>query len=305
MPDTSKSSPKRLIAIMGPTASGKTSLAISLAKEFDTEIISVDSRQFYREMDIGTAKPSKEQLAEVKHHFIDNLSIHQEYTAGHFAGQANAVIDELFKTHDTVIVVGGSTLYFKALLNGIDEFPEITKEAKGRISEIEKKLGLSGLQEALQDADPEYFKIVDVENSRRVIRALEVCYSDGNPYSSYLNKNKQEDKGYSVIKIGIDIPRSALYTNIDIRCDEMIASGLLGEVKQLLPFRHLKPLHTVGYSEFFEYLDGKIGLDSAISLFKQHTRNYAKRQITWLRKEVGLTWLPAGAIEIFLNNVTS
>jgi len=275
---------------MGPTASGKTSLAIALAQKYKTEIISVDSRQFYKEMNVGTAKPTEVQLQEAKHHFVNNLSIHQEYTAGHFAREANTVIDELFKTHDTVIAVGGSTLYFKALLDGIDEFPEITKEARERVKEIEKKQGLKGLQDALKEVDPDYFNVVDTANSRRVIRALEVCLSEGKPYSSYLKKSTTNDKDYSVIKIGIDVPRAVLYKNIDDRCDEMISNGLLEEGKQLYPFRHLKPLHTVGYTELFDYLDGKTNLETAVTLFKQHTRNYAKRQMTWLRREDGLEW---------------
>ena len=302
MSDTITTPIKHLIALMGPTASGKTSLAIQLAKKYETEIISVDSRQFYKEMEIGTAKPTEAQLAEVKHHFINNLSIHQEYTAGHFAKEANSVIDELFKTHDTVIAVGGSTLYFKALLEGIDAFPEITKEAREQVKGIENILGLSGLQKALKEADSDYFKLVDIENPRRVIRALEVCYSVGKPYSSYLKKNKPEAKGYTVIKIGIDVPRSVLYKNIDTRCDEMIANGLLEEVKRLYPYRNLKPLHTVGYTEFFDYLDDKTNLEIAITLFKQHTRNYAKRQMTWLRREEGLEWVEADKVDEFLNN---
>jgi len=290
---------------MGPTASGKTSLAIQLAKKYQTEIISVDSRQFYREMECGTAKPTEAQLAEVKHHFINNLSIYQEYTAGHFAREANDIIDELFKTRDTVVAVGGSTLYFKALLDGIDEFPEITKEAKERVKEIEKNQGLKGLQDALKQVDPEYFNSVDIANPRRVIRALEVCFSEGKPYASYLKQSEQKDKGYSVIKIAIDAPRSVLYKNINNRCDEMIAEGLLDEVRQLYPFKDLKPLHTVGYTEFFEYLDDKTTLDMAVILFKQHTRNYAKRQMTWLRREEGLAWMPVDKIENYLNNVGS
>ena len=290
MPDISKSSSKRLIAIMGPTASGKTSLAIKLAKEFNTEIISVDSRQFYREMMKGTAKPTIGQLSEAKHHFIDNLSIHDEYSAGHFSREANALLEELFKTHDTVIAVGGSTLYYKAFLEGIDEFPGITPEARSKVKEIENNSGFAGLQQALKAADPEYFGKVDIENPRRIVRALEVCFSGDKPYSWYLN-HKKTNHDFEIIKIGLDIPRDILYKNIEDRCDELIANGLLEEVKQLLPFRHLKPLHTVGYTEFFEYLDGKFDRETAITLFKQHTRNYAKRQMTWLRKEDGLKWI--------------
>jgi len=300
-----KSPFKHLIALMGPTASGKTSLAIAIAKKYKTEIISVDSRQFYREMNVGTAKPTEAQLAEVKHHFINNLSIHQEYTAGHFAREANVVIDELFKIHDTVIAVGGSTLYFKALLEGIDTFPEITNGAKDQVKEIEKSHGLRGLQDALKEADPDYFKSVDIENPRRMARALEVSFSEGKPYSSYLHKNIPTNREYSIVKLGLDVPRTILYKNINDRCDEMIEDGLLEEVKQLYPFRHLKPLHTVGYTEFFDYLEHKTNLQTAITLFKQHTRNYAKRQMTWLRKEEGLQLVPANNIEVFLNNAGS
>jgi len=280
---------------MGPTASGKTSLAIQIAKELNTEIISVDSRQFYEEMEIGTAKPSPQQLAEAKHHFINNLSIHQEYTAGHFARDASETIHELFKTHKTVIAVGGSTLYYKALLEGIDDFPSITTEAKSRVGAIEKSNGLAGLQKSLKEIDPDYYNVMDFENPRRVIRALEVSYSGSQPYSYYLNK-RQYVPDYKIVKIGIDIKRDILYENIDFRCDEMINSGLLNEVKELYPYRHLKPLHTVGYSEYFDYIDDKLTLQEATSLFKQHTRNYAKRQMTWLRKEKDLKWLAPGEV---------
>ena len=278
---------------MGPTASGKTSTAISLAKEFNTEIISVDSRQFYREMDIGTAKPSNEQLLEVKHYFINNLSIHDHYSAGHFSREANALINELFKKRHTIVAVGGSTLYFKALLEGIDAFPGITPEATLKVKDIEKTKGLKGLQNALKSADPEYFLKVDIENPRRVIRALEVCFSGEKPYSRYLNQNEARPD-YDILKIGIDVTRKDLYQRIDQRCDEMLANGLINEVKQLYPFKNLKPLHTVGYTEFFDFLDDKYSYEQAVILFKQHTRNYAKRQMTWLRKEVGLKWITPG-----------
>jgi len=290
-----RSTINRLIAIMGPTASGKTSLAIELAKKYRTEIISVDSRQFFREMELGTAKPTAEQLAEVKHHFVNNLFIHDEYTAGHFAREASAVIRELFKTHQTVIAVGGSTLYYKTLLEGIDEFPDIIIEAKDRVGAIEKESGLHGLQKALKEIDPDYYAVMDTENPRRLVRALEVSYSGGHPYSYYL-KRKQYVPDYNIIKIGLQVNRLDLYKNIDLRCDEMINNGLLNEVKELYPFRHLKPLHTVGYTEFFDYMDNKLTLTEAINLFKQHTRNYAKRQMTWLRKEKDLKWLEAGEV---------
>jgi tRNA dimethylallyltransferase len=287
---STKKSQRRLLAIMGPTASGKTALAIRLAKEFQTEIISVDSRQFYREMNIGTAKPDPAQLSEVKHHFINNLSVTETYSAGHFARDAQAVIHDLFNTHQTVIAVGGSTLYYKALLEGIDEFPEILPEARIRVKEIELQSGLSGLQNALNQTDPDYFAEADKDNPRRLIRALEVSWSGVHPYSYYLNR-KQYTPDYQIVKLVLNINRKKLYHQIDLRCDEMIANGLLEEVKALYPYRNLKPLHTVGYSEFFEYMDGSYSLSEAVSLFKQHTRNYAKRQMTWLRREEGLVWI--------------
>lgn len=293
---------KWLVAIMGPTASGKTGLAITLAKYFQTEIISVDSRQFYREMGIGTAKPKPDQLAEVKHHFIDCLSINEEYTAGHFRKDVLKVLDELFAPHNVVIAAGGSTLYYSALLEGIDEFPPVTEQAKARVADIQKQDRLEGLQKALQQADPEYFKTVDIQNTRRLTRALEVCYSSGQPYSSFLGK-KESQNGFNVIKIGLEWERDELYANINTRCDEMLAEGLLDEVQSLYPYKHYNALHTVGYTEFFDYLEGKDSYDMAVMLFKQHTRNYAKRQLTWFRKEEGIEWFEPKDVESILNYI--
>jgi tRNA dimethylallyltransferase len=293
---------KWLIAIMGPTASGKTGLAITLAKHFHTEIISVDSRQFYREMSIGTAKPTPAQLAEVKHHFIDCLSVNEEYTAGHFRRDALNVLDELFQTHDVVIAAGGSTLYYRALLEGIDEFPSVTEEAKARIQHIQEREGLEGLQKALEKVDPEYFKVVDVQNSRRLVRALEVSFSSGKPYSFFLGR-QENSSSFKVIKIGLDWERDELYTNINARCDEMLAEGLLDEVKSLYPYKQYNALHTVGYTEFFDYLEGKYSYEMAVMLFKQHTRNYAKRQLTWFRKEEDIEWFDPKNVEGILDYI--
>jgi len=281
---------------MGPTASGKTGLSIELAKSLKTEIISVDSRQFYKEMKIGTAKPSPDQLAEAKHHFIDNLSITEPYSAGHYAKEAHQLLARLFKDYDTVVAVGGSTLFYRALLEGIDEFPQVTSQARDKVKALEAGEGLLGLQSALLAVDPEYYGTVDIYNPRRVVRALEISYSGAIPYSAYLNK-KQHQPDYQIIKIGLNLNRDVLYERIDQRCDEMIANGLVQEVEALLPYRHLIPLHTVGYTEFFEYLDGKNDLQTAIKLFKQHTRNYAKRQMTWLRKEPNLNWISQVSLE--------
>jgi tRNA dimethylallyltransferase len=293
---------KWLVAIIGPTASGKTGLAITLAKHFHTEIISVDSRQFYREMSIGTAKPTPTQLAEVKHHFIDCLSVNEEYTAGHFRRDALNVLDELFQTHDVVIAAGGSTLYYRALLEGIDEFPPVTEEAKARVQHIQEQEGLEGLQKALEKVDPGYFKEVDTQNSRRLVRALEVSLSSGKPYSSFLGK-QESSSSFNIIKIGLEWEREELYENINRRCDEMLAEGLLDEVKALYPYKHCNALHTVGYTEFFDYLEGKYSYEMAVMLFKQHTRNYAKRQLTWFRKEEGMEWFKPKDVERILNYI--
>ncbi len=281
---------------MGPTASGKTDAAVAIAQHFNTEIISADSRQFFKEMNIGTAKPDDATLAKIKHHFIGQLSIEQTYTSGKYETDALAELGSLFKRHQIVVCAGGSTLYLKSLLDGTDIFPVVDEETKEKVQNIYKTEGLEGLQKILEKLDPEYYNVVDKDNHRRIIRALEVCLAAGKPYSEFLT-GKQHERDFEAIKIGLDLPREELYNRINHRCDEMLKAGLLDEVKTLYPQRHLRALHTVGYTEFFDYLDGKYSYEEVVTLFKQHTRNYAKRQLTWFRKDKDIKWFAPGDLE--------
>lgn len=288
----------RLIAICGPTASGKTDLAIRLAQHFKTEILSVDARQVYREMPIGTAQPDASQLAAAPHYFIASHSIHQPLTAARFADEANQLLDTLFEKYDTAIAVGGSTLYYKALLDGLDDIPAVSSAAQKQIADLYEVQGLKGLQEEVKLLDPEFYTKADIQNPRRLARALEVYYSTGTPISFFHGQAMAKNYPYDqVIKIGLDLPREELYSRIDRRCELMLESGLLDEVKSLYPYKDLRPLQTVGYSEFFDYLDGKTSYEEAVSKFKQHTRNYAKRQLTWFRRDEEVRWFEPGKAE--------
>jgi len=280
---------KSLIVIVGPTASGKTALAIELAKKLNTEIISADSRQFFREMAIGTAKPTADELSQAKHHFIDSHSITETYSVGDFEKQGLALLDDLFKKHDKVILVGGSGLYIKAICEGFDELPQASTEIRERLNEIFAVRGISHLQELLKKADPAYFELVDLNNPQRIIRALEVFESTGKPFSSF-RKSTLAKRNFDIIKLGIELPRATLYERINQRVDDMIKQGLVEEVRSLLPYRHLNALNTVGYTELFDYFDGKTDLETAIALIKQNTRRFAKRQMTWFRKDSTIKW---------------
>jgi len=281
---------KTLIVVAGPTASGKTALAIELAKKFKTEIISADSRQFYREMAIGTAKPAPNELTQAKHHFIDSLSITDSFSVGDFEVEGLALLDDIFKTHDTVIMVGGSGLFIKAICEGFDDLPVASPEVRDRLNQEFQETGITGLQEKLKAADPVYYNQVDLNNPQRLIRALEVFESTGAPFSSY-RKGTTAQRPFRSVKIGIDLPREVLYQRINQRVDDMVAHGLVEEVRSLLPYRHLNALNTVGYSELFDYFDGKTDLETAISLIKQNTRHFAKRQMTWFRKDQDIRWI--------------
>ncbi len=276
-------SSKYLIVIGGATATGKTALAIRLAQHFGTEILSADSRQFYREMSIGTAKPSAAELQAAPHHFIDSLSVTEDFSVGDFERGALEMLDRIFQHHDVAILVGGSGLFLQAVCEGLDHFPEVPAETKKKVSEMMDSGGLELLQTELQRLDPVYFASVDRQNPARLRRALEVCYASGLPYSSFLGKGKNE-RPFIPIYLLLDLPRAELYARIEERVDWMIATGLENEARALLPFRHLTALRTVGYEEFFEYFDGMISLPEAIDKIKQHSRNYAKRQATWFRK---------------------
>jgi len=285
-------STKQLIVIAGPTAAGKTAVAIELAKKLNTEIISADSRQFYREMTIGTAKPGTEELKQAKHHFIDSHSITEDFSVGDFEKQGLALLNNIFQKHDTAILAGGSGLYIKAICEGFDELPSASFEIREKLNREFAEQGIHHLQEKLKSADPAYYQQVDLNNPQRIIRALEVYESTGKPFSSY-RKATAHPRPFECIKIGLTLPREALYERINQRVDNMVKQGLVDEVKSLLPYRHMNALNTVGYSELFDYFDGKTDLESAISLIKQNTRRFAKRQLTWFRKDNELKWLRA------------
>lgn len=280
---------KSLIIITGPTAIGKTGLAVFIAKQLNTEIISFDSRQFYKEMKIGTAVPSKQELNEVPHHFIQNLSIHDEYSVGDFEKNALNKIEELFKIHDVIVMVGGSGLYEKAVTEGLDFFPEIDGSVREKLISELNEFGLEKLQEELKISDPEYYDSTDIQNPHRVIRALEICRGTGKSFSSFRKMNLQP-RNFNIIKIGLELPRQEIYDRINHRVDEMMKNGLLNEVKLLHQFKKLNSLQTVGYKELFDYLDNEIDLDFAIEEIKKNTRRYAKRQLTWYRKDEQIKW---------------
>ncbi len=280
---------KTLVSVVGPTAIGKTALAIRLAQHFDTEIISADSRQFFKEMEIGTAKPNIEELAAAKHHFIDSHSIQQLFSTGDFEVQGLKKLDEIFVRHDIAIMVGGSGLYVNALINGLDEMPEIDLSIRTALNEQFKSQGIAPIQARLAEADPEYFAKVDQQNPQRMIRGLEVFLSTGQKLSSMLSATKKE-RPFNIIKIGLNTDRAVLYERINMRVDQMIENGLIEEVKSLAPFRAYNALNTVGYSEVFDYLDGNLSIEEAISSIKQNTRRFAKRQLTWFRRDEEINW---------------
>lgn len=273
-----------VIAIAGPTATGKTSLAISLAEKYKTVIVSADSRQMYRGMTIGTAKPTKEQLDAVKHHFINTLDVTDSYSAGQFEREAMGLINTLFDEHRLVFLVGGSGLYLRSVLTGFDDFPDIPEEVVHKWERRYAQDGLKALQDALRSRDTEYFGQVDIDNPRRLTRALSVIEYTGKPFSEFLARRAAE-RPFRAVRIWCNLDREQLYARINARVDQMIAAGLVDEARHLYPYRHQKALQTVGYQELFAYFDGQWDLDTAITKIKQHTRNYAKRQVTWFRNQ--------------------
>jgi tRNA dimethylallyltransferase len=286
----------QLIVITGPTASGKTAVAIRLAQHYKTVILSADSRQFYREMSIGTAKPTRLELDAAKHYFIDSHSIIENFSVGDFEKQGLALLDELFQNHDVVILVGGSGLYIKALCEGFDDIPQADAVIREQLNNEFTKKGITALQEELKIADPAYYNEVDLSNPQRIIRALEVYRSTGEPFSSF-RKSSINKRPFNILKIGLDLPREVLYNRINQRVDDMIKQGLANEVAGLIPHRDLNALNTVGYSELFDYFDGKIDLTRAVELIKQNTRHFAKRQMTWFRKDQTIHWLQPNDIQ--------
>lgn len=281
---------KTLIIIAGPTASGKTAFAIELAKALNTVILSADSRQFYKEMSIGTAAPTEEELSQAKHYFVHHISIEDKYDVADYEREAIQLLDELFKTHDTVIMTGGSGLFIDAVCNGIDTMPDVQPEIREKVQKLFDEGGLKALQDEVQRLDPEYFAIVDQQNPRRLQRALEVCCQTGKPFSSFRSGSTIQ-RDFEIKKYALLWDRQVLIERIDKRVDMMMEQGLLEEAKALYPQRHLNALNTVGYKELFAYFDGQCTLEEAVEQIKIHTRQYAKRQMTWLRKDNSYTWI--------------
>ncbi len=274
---------KRLLYIAGPTAVGKTALSVALARHFNTEILSCDARQCYQEMYIGTAVPTPEERKDIPHHFLQHQSIHQSFDAGDFEKQALLLLDQLFQTHDLILMVGGSGLYAKALMEGLDDFPKVNTKAINIVNNLFKKSGLEGLQKALKIQDPDYYQTVDRSNARRIIRALEVCETAQKPYSSFLGQTAKV-RSFHTQTLQLTMDRTALYNRIDRRVEKMVDLGLKKEAQNLYPFKELPALQTVGYREWFDHFDGKLSHSEAIAEIQKNSRRYAKRQMTWFKK---------------------
>ena len=281
---------KKLITISGPTASGKTSLSLKLAEHLNCSIISCDSRQFYREMSIGTAVPLKNELKKINHYCIQHKSIKESYTIGDFKDEAHKILKKLFENNDFVIMTGGSGLYMDSVVSGLDDFPKIDAVIREGLNKNLKSKGIIYLQKKLKELDPKYYSIVDLNNHRRIIRALEVCISEKQPYSNFLNKKNNTSNKFKTVNLSIVTNRDDLYKKINSRVDQMIEDGLVEEVNSLYKYKDLNPLNTVGYKEIFDFIDGKSTLIEAIDKIKQNTRRYAKRQLTWLKKRK-LIWV--------------
>lgn len=294
-----KPASKYLLVVGGPTASGKTTLAIKLAQHFDTEIISADSRQFYQEMKIGNARPDTEELSAVKHHLIADRSIMEPLNAGAFARKALVIVDQLFQQKDYAVVVGGSGLFIRALTEGLDDFPSIIDEIRQRVRALYEKEGLAALQLALSEADPEYYQKVDQRNPARLQRALEVCWCTGIPYSSYLKQQAQE-RNFTTIYLQSSWPRARLYERINQRVITMLAAGLEQEARQLINLQQLPALQTVGYQEWWPYFEGSSSKKEVINLIQQNSRRYAKRQLTWNRRDGYWKAIPKGELRVAL-----
>lgn len=300
---------KYLISILGPTAIGKTALSVEIARHFKTEIISADSRQFFKEMNIGTAVPEPEELAAATHHFIQHISVEEDYSVGDFERDAIQKTEELFKKHNKLVMVGGSGLYVKAVTEGLDDFPEVNPEIRQKLNAHLEKDGIEWLQKKLNELDPEYYNKADVQNPHRLIRALQICIGTGKTFSSFLNKNKTE-RAFKTLKIGLTADREIIYDRINRRVDLMIKNGLLDEARELYGKRDLNALNTVGYKELFKYFDGEWTQETAISEIKKNTRRFAKRQLTWFRKDKEINWFdyktdPEEIIEFLEKSISS
>ena len=295
MPQKNEYKQAFLIVVAGPTSVGKTAVAIELAQHFNTEIISADSRQIFQELNIGVARPSEEELQKVKHHFIADKSIHHYFSAGEYEREAIQLIDKILKEKDIVIVCGGTGFYINAILYGFDEMPKIDEQIRTSLNKQFQENGIQPLQEQLRQLDEATYQTIDIKNPQRVIRALEVCLGTGKKFSSFKD-NKNVNRNFKVIKIGLHLPKEKLHHNINLRVDKMMEQGLLEEAKSVYDFRNHNALQTVGYKEIFEYIDGKISLENAIEQIKLHTRQYAKRQLTFFNKNKDYTWFEPNAI---------
>ncbi|WP_424494356.1 tRNA (adenosine(37)-N6)-dimethylallyltransferase MiaA [Salinimicrobium sp. GXAS 041] len=298
---------KHLISVVGPTAIGKTAMAIEIARHYNCEIISADSRQFFKEMSIGTAVPSEAELKAAKHHFIQNISVEEDYSVGDFERDAIEKLKEIYKQNNIAVMAGGSGLYVKAVTEGLDHFPEVDSKIREQLNEELLENGIFGLQQKLQELDPVYYSKVDKENPHRIIRALEVCLQSGKPYSAFRNQQKTP-RTFHPIFVGLTSDREVIYDRINQRVDLMMKEGLLEEVKKLYPKRALNALNTVGYKELFQFLEGNFTLEEAVAEIKKNTRRFAKRQLTWFRKQPEIKWFdyqtPAEEIMVYLESKT-
>ncbi len=295
---------KTLIVIVGPTGSGKTDLSIRVAEHYTCPIISTDSRQFYRGIPIGTAQPDNEQLKRVEHHFIASHELTDDFNCGAYEVAALKRLEELFYKHDTVVAVGGSGLYVKALCEGMDDLPEVEPALRQQLSDRLKREGLEALAEQLRELDPTFYEVVDRKNPARVLRALEVCIATGKPYSA-LRTGVKRERPFNIVKIGVTMERAVLYERIDRRVDIMVEAGLEQEARKVYPLRHLNSLQTVGYREMFDYFDGSISRDEAIELIKRNSRRYAKRQLTWFGRDGEIEWFLPSETEKIVEYIDS
>ncbi len=294
----------KLIVLVGPTASGKTDIAIQLAKQFNSVIISADSRQFYKEIPIGTAAPDKGQLTEIPHYFVGNLSIKNEYNVSMFENDVLGLLDSTLSSHEYVIMTGGSGLYIDAVCKGIDELPDVDSQIRSNIKDIYNDEGIDSLRNLIQNLDPDYYEIVDLNNPIRLMRAIEVCMQTGMKYSE-LRKNKPAERNFPIIKHGLLVPREELVERINTRTDQMINSGWIDEARGVVEFRNHNSLKTVGYKELFKYFDGEYSLEFAVEKIKTNTRRYAKRQMTWFRRDSDIQWFSPKHVSKMISYIES
>ncbi len=294
--------PKTLIVITGPTAVGKTALCLDIARHFGIPVINADSRQIYRELKIGTAAPTEEQLRQVRHYFVGMLSLEDYYSASIYEQQVMALLDELFLSSDYALLTGGSMMYIDAVCNGIDDIPTVDDQTRARLKRRLAEEGLEALCEELKRLDPEHYAVVDRQNPRRVVHALEICLMTGRTYTSFRTHERKE-RPFCIKKIALNLPREVLYERINARCDRMMADGLLDEARRLLPRRQLNALNTVGYKEMFAYLDGIWPLEEAVERMKGNTRRYARKQLTWFKKDPEVRWFTPNEKDGIINYI--